>query len=291
MSTKLIVVFGATGAQGGSVVKSLLTDPSFSIRAVTRNPESEKAVALKEKGVEVVKGDLTSDTAALFKGAYGVFLLTNFWDPSQMGKEFEVAKPVVAAAKTAGVKHVIFSSLANVDKESKGKWDVPHFTHKALVADLIQETGFQYATNFAPAFYYQNLSTFFPIKEVDGEFVFTLPATKQVDMFDVDQSGEYVLGALQQPEIFNKRTIYTSGYHGDLQTIADTYAKVKGVKTKLVQVPLETFAGLFPGAAELAQMFGWFDEFGYHGVSKDLQWQAKAIGEGKATSYSDFLKK
>merc|ERR1711907_107114 len=124
-SKKVIVVFGATGAQGGSVVEHLLTDPQFAVRAVTRSVESDKAKALAAKGVEVVQADI-SDPASfakgsgVFDGAWGTFVVTNFWDPNSMGKEEQQGK-----------------ALVNAEKVSGGTIDVLHFTAKGKVWEYV----------------------------------------------------------------------------------------------------------------------------------------------------------
>eukprot|EP00275_Glaucocystis_incrassata_P001216 EC122225.1.p1 GENE.EC122225.1~~EC122225.1.p1 ORF type:complete len:138 (+),score=36.78 EC122225.1:111-524(+) len=135
MSKPLIVVVGATDAQGGGVVQHLLKDGGYAIRGVTRNTESEKAKALAAQGVEVVKADQADleSLKAAFAGAKGAFLVTNYWEIHDADKEIQYGKNLGDAAKAAGVEHVIWSSLEKTvdiagDRiPSIGKWKVPHF--------------------------------------------------------------------------------------------------------------------------------------------------------------------
>src|SRR5712691_2229530 len=120
---KIIAVVGSTGSQGGGLCAAILADPNggFACRAVTRHPENDKAKALKSKGAEVVKADL-DDVESLkkaFAGAYGVYAVTNFWEHFSAEKEKAQAKNVADAAKAAGVKHVIWSTLEDTRKLMK----------------------------------------------------------------------------------------------------------------------------------------------------------------------------
>eukprot|EP01121_Diplochlamys_sp_Union-15-3_P010736 TRINITY_DN3044_c0_g1_i1.p1 TRINITY_DN3044_c0_g1~~TRINITY_DN3044_c0_g1_i1.p1 ORF type:complete len:309 (-),score=78.54 TRINITY_DN3044_c0_g1_i1:32-913(-) len=288
MSKKLITVFGATGAQGGSVIEHLLKDGKWAIRAFTRDPNSKSSQDLKAKGVELVKGDQHNpdDVRAAVKGAYAVFGVTNFWDPASSGKEVELGKKLADIAKEEGVQHLIWSSLSNVEKESKGKWHVPHFTDKAIVQDYIQSIGLN-ATFVGPAFYYQNFSTFFPPKEENGEVVFTLPKTSSITAFDVRDTGIAVVEALNHPDKYKYVFMPLGAEHGHPQDFIKTYGEVHGKKAKLVEVPLDQFAKFpFPGADELAQMFGWFNDYTYFG-SYDRDF-CKKHGI-KLTSWKDYL--
>src|SRR5258705_10481555 len=123
---KLIAVFGATGQQGGGVARALQASGEFKVRALTRNPDKHRELA-----DEVVKADLEHPETleATFKGAYGVFLVTNFREAGT--GELKQATAAVRAAKAAGVKHLIWSTLPNVEAISSGKFDVSHFTGKA----------------------------------------------------------------------------------------------------------------------------------------------------------------
>src|ERR1700733_775653 len=131
-SKKLIAVVGATGHQGGAVVRTLQASGQFKVRALTRNPSKHPKLA-----DEVVEADLNRPETlkAAFAGAHGVFLVTNAWEPGT--DESKQARAALHAAKVAGVQHFIWSTLPNVATISDGALDVPHFTHKAEIEHIV----------------------------------------------------------------------------------------------------------------------------------------------------------
>ena len=149
---KLIAVIGATGQQGGGVVRALQASGQFKVRALTRNPGKHRELA-----DEVVEADLDRPETlkAAFEGAHGVFLVTNFRE--QGTDELKQATAAVRAAKDAGVKHFVWSTLPNVEAISGGKFDVPHFTGKAKIDRIVKEAGFPHHTFVIAPCYYQNL--------------------------------------------------------------------------------------------------------------------------------------
>jgi uncharacterized protein YbjT (DUF2867 family) len=263
-------------------VDSLLKDKSgWQIRALTRNTDSPKAKELASKGVTLIKGDYSDEKVLRegLKGAYAFFAVTNFWDPASMGKEVDLGKRMVDLAKEADVKHFIWSSLQNVEKISKGKYHVPHFTDKAVVEDYAKSKGL-FATFIGPAFYYQNFASFFPPKKDDkGNFVFTLPSREDayITAYDVNDTGDAVLTILKHPDEYKDKFVPLAGAHMHPQDFVKAVGKVTGLPTKYVYVPPEQFAKFgFPGAQELADMFGWFNEFTYFGPHADLSLGKKA---------------
>src|SRR6267142_4369482 len=164
---KLIAVIGASGKQGGAVVRALLANGQFKVRALTRNPGKYRELA-----EEVVAADLDRPETlkAAFKGAHGVFLVTNFWEAGT--DELKQATAAVRAAKEAGVKHFIWSTLPNVEAISAGKFEVPHFTGKAQIDRIVKEAGFAHHTFVIAPFFYQNLAgALAPQKQANGSLV------------------------------------------------------------------------------------------------------------------------
>src|SRR6266436_9409498 len=147
---KLIAVIGATGQQGGGVVRALQARGQFKVRALTRDPDKHRELA-----EEVVEADLDQPETlnAAFEGAHGVFLVTNFYGGAD---ELKQATEAVRAAKNAGVKHFIWSTLPNVEAISGGKFDVTHFTGKAKIDRIVKEAGFPHHTFVIAPGYYQN---------------------------------------------------------------------------------------------------------------------------------------
>src|SRR3977135_1838183 len=161
---KLIAVIGATGQQGGGVLRALQASGQFKVRALTRNPDKHRELA-----EEVVEADLgrPETLKAAFAGAHGVFLVTNFQEAGS--DELKQATAAIRAAKDAGVKHFIWSTLPNVEAISGGKFDVPHFTGKAKVDRIVQEAGFAHHTFVIAPFFYQNfVGSMAPQKQADG---------------------------------------------------------------------------------------------------------------------------
>src|SRR5437773_7111649 len=168
---KLIAVIGATGQQGGGVVRALQASGQFKVRALSRDPGKHRDLA-----DEVVEADLNRPETlkAAFEGAHGVFLVTDFRENGTA--EFQQATAAVRAAKDAGVKHLIWSTLPDVESISGGKFDVPHFTGKAKVDRIVKEAGFPYHTFVIAPFFYQNLvGVLAPQQQQDGTLGWALP--------------------------------------------------------------------------------------------------------------------
>src|SRR5436305_7573637 len=161
---KLIAVIGATGQQGGGVVRALQAHGQFKVRALTRSPDKNREIA-----EEVVEADLDKPETvkAAFEGAHGVFLVTNFQEAGS--NELKQATAAIRAAKDAGVKHFVWSTLPDVEAISGGKFNVPHFTGKAKIDQVVKDGGFENYTFVIAPFYYGNLTgVMAPQKQVDG---------------------------------------------------------------------------------------------------------------------------
>jgi hypothetical protein len=171
--SKIAVIVGATGGQGGSVVSAFLEDKTFKVRGITRNPESKKAKDLAARGVEVVRADLNDEASLVkaFEGAHTIFAVTDFFEPfaakgAQHAMEVEYSQGTnlaKAAAKTASLERYIWSTLPDSKRLSNGKWPVPHFEAKVRVDEFIkQDKALLAKTTFLwVTFYATNL--FFPI--------------------------------------------------------------------------------------------------------------------------------
>jgi len=281
----LITVFGATGQQGGSIARALLADGHFRVRGITRKPDSHSAKKLVEQGAEVIFGDLRYVEALreAMKGAYGVFAVTNFWDPSSMGKEVDQGKLMVDVAIESNVQHFIWSTLVNVQKLSKGKYQVPHFTHKALVEEYAREQLPKHnikGSYIAAPFYYQNfMSLLAPEKAPDGTFVFNLPIPPNayITAADIDDIGAIVLQMFKNGDQYNGKTVAFAGEHQHPQYYINAMANATGVKVALNSMTPEEYARLdTPGAKEVAEMFAWFADSTYFGHQLDM-WEGKKI--------------
>src|ERR1700694_5994340 len=192
---KLIAVIGAPGQQGGGVVRALQARGQFKVRALTRNPGKHRELA-----EEVVEADLDEpeNLKAAFEGAHGVFLVTNFWAHGG-ADELKHATAAIRAARDAGVKHFIWSTLPDVEAISGGKFNVPHFTGKAKIDRVVQEAGFANHTFVIAPFYYGNLTGMMaPQKQADGSVGWALPldpTVRVIHMGDINELGNIVAGA------------------------------------------------------------------------------------------------
>src|SRR5467141_109675 len=267
---KLIAVFGATGQQGGGVVHALQAGSQFKVRALSRNPRKHRELA-----DGVVEGDLNHPETlkAAFEGAHGVFLVTNFREAGP--DEAKQATAAVRAAKDAGVKHFVWSTLPNVEAISGGRFDVPHFTGKARIDRIVKEAGFPHHTFVIAPGYYQNFVGFLaPQKQADGSVGWALPLDPDVrclHMGDIRELGNIVAGAFAHPdEAGNGEYLPLVGDFMSFNEIIDTF-NGQGHKFSFKQVPKEVFAGLFPGAAELAEMIGYWEVHTYLGSDSSHQ--------------------
>ncbi len=251
---KVIVVVGATGQQGGAVVRALRADNQFKVRALTRNTAKHRELA-----DEVVEADLNRPETLkpAFAGAYGIFLVTNFQEHG--ADELKQATAAVRAAKDAGVKHFIWSTLPDVEAISGSKFHVPHFTGKSKVDRVVREAGFANHTFVIAPFYYQNLiGVLGPQKQPNGSAGWTLPldpAVRNIHMGDISELGAVVAGAFAHPgQAGHGEYLPLVGDFLSFNEIIDTLNR-QGNNFSFHQVPKDVFAGFFPGAAEIAEMF------------------------------------
>lgn len=289
-SKKLIAVIGATGQQGGAVVRALQAQGQFKVRALTRNPGNHRGLA-----DEVVEADLNRPETlkAAFTGAYGAFLVTNFWEPGT--DELEQATAAVRAAKAAGVKHFVWSTLPDVEAISGGKLHLPHFTGKARVDRIVKEAGFAHHTFVIAPFFYQNLlGAAAPQKQEDGTVGWALPidpSVRGIHMGDIRELGDIVAGAFTHPDqAGNGQYLPLVGDFMSFNEIVDTLNR-QGHDYSFKQVPREVFASLFPGAAEIAAMFAYFQAHTYLGSdSRDRIALANKIAGRQPTRFSTWAR-
>jgi uncharacterized protein YbjT (DUF2867 family) len=283
---ELIAVVGATGQQGGAVVRALQAGKQFNIRALTRNPAKHRELA-----DEVVQADLNRPETlrAAFEGAHGVFLVTNFGEEGT--DEVEQATAAIRAAKDAGVKHFVWSTLPDVEAISGGKFHVPHFTGKAKVDRIVKEAGFANHTFVIAPFYYQNLIGVLAPQEQTGESVgWALPldpTVRSIHTGDITELGDIVAGAFAHPDqAGHGEYLPLVGDFMSFNEIIDTLNR-QGHNFSFKQVPKEVYAGLFPGAAEIAEMFSYFQAHSYLGsASYDQIALANKIAGRQPTKFS-----
>ncbi len=255
-----ILVFGATGAQGGSVARALLSRGKFAVRAITRKTDSPAANALRDLGAEIVQGDLDdpASLAAALEGVYGVFGVTNFWE--HFGKEAEQGRNLVKAVADAKVQHFIFSTLPPIEKETNGALKSPHFDLKAEHEDYARSLGIP-ATFIHVPFYYENFLYFFPPKPAgDGTFQIGFPqGDTPLAAISVQDVGPLVAPMFEQPEKYIGQVVKLAGDEIPPAQYAEIMSRVAGAQIQYHYIPRETFAAFgFPGAEDLADMFEYY---------------------------------
>ena len=275
---KIIAVVGATGAQGGGLVRAILADKQgpFRARALTRDVNSEKAKALAKAGAEVVAADIDDPDSLdrAFAGAYGAFLVTFFWEHFSPERETAEARSMAQAAKRAGLQHVIWSTLEDTRKHIPlsdnrmptlmEKYKVPHFDGKGeadqIFSDLKVPTTF-----LVTSFYWDNLIFFGmgPKKGPDGKLAFTLPmGNKKLASIAAEDIGKAAYSVFKKGRELIGKTIGVAGEHLTGSQMATSLTKALGEEVRYNAVSPEAFRGFgFPGADDLGNMFQFNQEF------------------------------
>jgi uncharacterized protein YbjT (DUF2867 family) len=269
---------GATGAQGGGLARAILDDPAreFRLRAITRDPHSDKARALAERGAEVVAADL-DDKASLeraFAGAFGAFGVTNYWEHFSPEKEMAQERNMAEAAKAAGVEHFVWSTLEDtrqrVPLESEqmptlmGKYKVPHFDAKGEADGFFREL--EVPTTFLrTSFYWDNMIAFGmePKPGPDGKLYMALPmGDKRLPGIASEDIGRCAFGVFKEGTAFVGQTVGIAGGHPTGAEMAETLSRTMGRSVVYVDMdPAEYRALGFPGADDLGNMFQYKRDF------------------------------
>jgi uncharacterized protein YbjT (DUF2867 family) len=274
---KIIAVVGATGTQGGGLARAILADPNggFALRAITRNPDKDNAKALAAKGAEVVQANL-DDVESLkkaFAGAYGVYGVTNFWEHFSAEKEKAQAKNIAEAAKAAGVKHVIWSTLEDTRKlmepgdkrmpTLQEKYRVPHFDAKAEADAYFSGLPVTYLVT---SFYWDNLYMFklAPTKGNDGVYSWTFPmGNAKLAGIAAEDIGRVAYGIFKAGQQYVGKHVGITGENLTLNEMSDKLSKGLGIgPVKYNAVEPDTYRGFgFPGADEMGNMFQVYRDF------------------------------
>ena len=275
---KIIAVVGATGAQGGGLVRAILNDKGggFAARAITRNVNSDKAKALAALGVEVVAADIDNleSVRKAFQGAYGAFCVTNFWEHFSAEKEGTQAKNMAEAAKQAGVQHLIWSTLDDTRKKVPlsdnrmptlmGKYKVPHFDGKGEADQYFTQAGVP-TTFLLTSFYWDNMIYFGmgPKKGPDGKLAITMPmGDKKLPGIAAEDIGKCALGIFKKGKEVIGKTVGIAGGHLTGKEMAAALTKALGKEVRYNDVPPEVYRGFgFPGADDLGNMFQYKRDF------------------------------
>ena len=275
---KIIAVMGATGAQGGGLVRAIMNDPEggFTARAITRNANSDKAKALASLGAEVVAADVDDADSInrAFEGAHGAFCITFFWEHFSPQKELGHATTMARAAKESGLKHVIWSTVEEARKwvplsddrkpTFMDNYKVPHFDAKGEADQVFTDLGVP-TTFLLTSFFWENFIYFGmgPKKGEDGKFAITLPmGDKKLPGIAVEDIGRCAYGIFKNGGEFIGKTVGISGEHVTGQEMAASLSNALGEDVGYNEVTPEMYRGFgFPGAEDLGNMFQFKRDF------------------------------
>jgi uncharacterized protein YbjT (DUF2867 family) len=278
VASKTIAVVGATGAQGGGLVRAILADPGggFTARAVTRDVNTEKARALAAQGADVVAGNV-DDAESLrraFDGAHGAFCVTFFWDHFSPEREKAQARAMAQAANAANVSHVIWSTLEDTRRwvplsdtrmpTLGGQYKVPHFDAKGESNQFFRELGVP-TTFLHTSFYWDNLIYFGsgPKRGPDGTLMFVLPmGDKKLPGIAAEDIGRCAYGIFKRGNEFIGKSVGIAGEHLTGAEMARELTRALGQPVVHAALPPDEYRKLgFPGADDLGNMFQFKAEF------------------------------
>ncbi len=278
MAKKIIAVVGATGGQGGGLVRAILDDGDgeFAARAITRDPGSEKAKALAARGAEVVAADLDDAPSVerAFAGAYGAFCVTNFWEHFSAEKEIAQARTMAAAAAAAGLRHAIWSTFEDtrdyvpLDDDRmptlQGKYKVPHFDGKAEANRFFEESGVP-TTFLLTSGYWENFIGFGwgPQKGADGKLAIVFPMDdEKLPLIAVEDIGRCAYGIFRRGGEYAGKTVGVAGEHLTGSELAAGLTQALDTPISYTAVPPDVYRGFgFPGADDVGNMFQFWRDF------------------------------
>jgi uncharacterized protein YbjT (DUF2867 family) len=257
MSGKLnVLVTGATGKQGGQLVRELLAR-GHAVRALTRKPESPAAAALAERGVTIATGDF-EDQASLERAASGVDTVFAMATPFEGGEKAEIREGIniVRAASTVGVKHLVYSSVAGADRAT----GIPHFDSKFEVEKAIRRSGIPF-TIVAPVFFMENfLADWMAAGIAKGAITMALPATRRLQQIAVADIAQFIALVIERRENFLGKRIDIASDELTSLTVAAAISEAAGRSIEYTARPIDTMRQL---NEDQARMFEWFDRVGY----------------------------
>jgi uncharacterized protein YbjT (DUF2867 family) len=303
---KIIAVVGATGAQGGGLVRAILSDPDhpFVARAITRDVNSAKAKELAAFGAEVVAGDVDDPESLrrVFEGAYGAYCVTFFWDHFSPEKELAQARAMAEAAKDAGVKHVIWSTLEDTRKwvplsddrmpTLMEKYKVPHFDAKGEADQIFSSLGVP-TTFLLTSFYWDNFIGFGmgPARGADGRLAITLPiGDAKLPGIAAEDIGRSAYGIFKKGAALIGKRVGIAGEHLSGNEMAAAFASLLGEEVRYNAVDPSVYRSFgFPGADDLGNMFQFKRDF------EDDFRSVRPVDETRALnpslqSFSDWLR-
>ena len=262
MTSRTILITGATGKQGGATLHNLL-GKGFRLRAMTRKPDGEQARSLANDGVEIVEGDL-NDAESLKKavaGVWGVYAVQNTWEAGVTLEE-EQGKRMAEVARAAGVEHFVYASVGSAHRET----GIPHFDNKSRVEDTIRSLGFPSTVIIRPVFFMENLLS--PWFLNGDKLVSTLDPATRLQMIAVEDVGVFGALAFTRAAELNRRELDIAGDAVTLPEAASTLSRVFAQPIRYHRIPIEDVR---KNSEDFAMMLDWFDRVGYNASIPELE--------------------
>jgi len=303
---KVIVVTGATGAQGGGLARAILAEPGagYAARAVTRDANSDAARALADAGAEVVTADL-DDPASIeraFDGAYGAYCVTFFWAHFSPEREQTEARTMAQAARAAGLRHVIWSTLEDTRRwlalddprmpTLMERYKVPHFDAKGESDDFFRQAGVP-TTFLLTSYYWDNLIHFGmgPKPGPDGTLQFVLPmGDRKLPGIAAEDIGRCAWGIFKQGTELAGRTIGVAGEHLTGAEMAASLARALGREVRYAAISPDAYRALgFPGSDDLGNMFQFKHDFNEDFCAARSVATSRSLNPG-LMSFDDWLR-
>ncbi|KAH7021392.1 NmrA family transcriptional regulator [Microdochium trichocladiopsis] len=301
MAKELLTVFGATGKQGGALIRHVLNTPTlaskFTLRGISRDTSKSAAQALSNAGVDMVQADL-NDPSTLDRavaGSHIVFAVTDYWVQALPQVEVAQGKAIADAAVAAGVQHLIWSSLPSISKLTDGRVKtIHHFDSKAEVETYIRGLDIG-SIFFAPGWFMSNhLESFRPQPVGNDTYILVLPwsSATRLPLIDVRDTGKFLAPVLLNPKRYHGKSLTCATAYYSLAQMVEVWSKVTGktvmCKTLGVDIP---FSEVPEEHRPLLESLASIQELGYYGPSgpADLAWTLSQLSE-KLGTWEDFVK-
>ena len=277
MTKPILLITGATGKQGGATLRAL-QGTDFHLRAMTRRPHSDAARELKNRGIEVVEGDLDDEESLkrALEGVWGVYAVQNTWEAGVEQEETQGHR-LARLARAAGVEHYVYASVGSAHR----KTGIPHFDNKARVETTVQSLGFPTTVVIRPVFFMENLTSPWILK--DNALHAAMKPTSVLQMIAVEDIGKYGAVAFTDPR-FKGRAIDIAGDALTMDEAAEGMGRVLGKPITFVEVPIDEIR---KSSEDLAIMFEWFGTTGY---DVDIQALEREFGI-KPTTFEQWAAK
>lgn len=270
-SDRTVLVTGATGQQGGATIRYLVKNGGFKVRGMTRKPDGDAAKALRELGVEIVKGDLDDEASltAAVSGAWGVFGVQNTWEAG-VEKEEEQGKRLVKVARQRGVQHFVYTSVGSAHKNT----GIPHFDNKFRIEETLRAAGFPSYAIIRPVFFMENLLS--PWFLQGDKLVTALAETTKLQMIASDDIGKFGAQAFEQPTRWNKQEVDLAGDAITMPEAAKLVSEITGKEITYQRIPMDAVRA---NSADFALMLEWFEKVGYSAdiAALEKSWGIKTL--------------